>query len=1035
MEGKKQRTDLVAAAMRHKNITLLLVVTMMVAGMFSLLWIPKNEFPDFEAPVGLVIGAYPGANVEEVEQQLAKPMEEFLWTFKEINKRRTMTLSMNDGCAAVVYLDASVKNKTEFWNKLKERLPMLKLTLPSSVLGVVANDDFGETSTMLLTLESDTRSYREMGDYTDGLSDRLRSIPGLANIIKMGGQKEQLTVYLDRDRLSMYGLNTALLMSKLSGLTGTLYTGSLSDGKLSRPIHIKSSLNTENDLAQTILTSDPSGTVVRLGDIATIQREYPTPRQYIKNNGKKCILLSLQMTPGKNIMEFGQMVKEIISDYSQTLPDDVRINIISDQSHVVDHSIRDFMWEMLIAIVSVIIVVMLMLPLRVAGVAVATIPITILSSLALFMVLGVEINTVTLAALIVSLGMIVDDSVVVVDCYLDKLDAGMDRWKAAVASSREFVQSIITATLVISITFFPLIFTTQQVIHDFLQWFPYAISIVLVMSLLVAIFFVPILQYHFIHHGLHQTSDGKEVKKHRSMLDILQSAYDRLIEACFRHKIATMCVGLLSIIIGGVLMLLVPQRLMPRAERNQFAVDIFLPTGSDLRHTAAVADSLADILRQDERVENLTVFYGSGSPRFHATFIPNLGGTHFAQYIVNTHSDEETQGMLNDYAEKYADYFSDARVLFRQIEYSDKPYPIEVQLAGDNLDSIHVAVDSVRDRLSRNKEIAGLSTSFGSTNNCLEVVMNPEEAYHFGLSKTLLSLNFAMRYGGGIPVTSIWEGNKEVGIVIKDAKSESETIDDFKNIRVTGLLPTLTATPLSQVAEVHPGWNDGTVTRISGKRTAAVFGMLSRGAQVGKLTKQVYKDLETLRLPQGVTLKEGGQAEMEAMYRPQLYLGMEIAVVLIFFIIVFHLKSIPLTLLIMYSLGFSALGGALGLLLFGLEFGATGVLGFISLMGLITRCGIIMIDYAEELRVKEGLDVAAASLESAKRRFRPVFLTSMAASMGVVPMVIKNTPLWGQMGVVISLGALVSMLFIITMIPVGYCLIRNKFKSPDYEEA
>ena len=257
----------------------------------------------------------------------------------------------------------------------------------------------------------------------------------------------------------------------------------------------------------------------------------------------------------------------------------------------------------------------------------------------------------TLAALIVSLGMIVDDSVVVVDCYLDKLDAGISRWQAAIASSREFVKSIITATLVISITFFPLIFTTDQVIHDFLQWFPYSISIVLTVSLLVAIFFVPILQYRFIRHGLHEGEKVRksEGEKKTSMLDRLQKGYDRVIEACFRHKKMTMTVGLASIVAGGLLMTLIPQRLMPRAERNQFAVDVILPSGTDLHHTSAIADSLADILRKDPRVENLTTFYGSGAPRFHATFIPSLGGTNFAQFIVNTHNDTETQGMLNDY--------------------------------------------------------------------------------------------------------------------------------------------------------------------------------------------------------------------------------------------------------------------------------------------------------------------------------------------------------------------------------------------------
>ena len=1016
--------------MRHKNITLLLVVMMMLAGVFSLVKIPKNEFPQFNVPVGLVVGVYPGASEQEVERQLARPMEEFLWTFKEVNKQRTKTICVNNACVAMVYLDRSVVDQTVFWSKMKSRLPLLKAQLPDGVVDLVVNDEFGESSSMLVTLESEGKSYREMGDYVDGLSDRLRTVPGLANIVRMGGQKEQLSIYLDRDRLSLYGINTAMLMSKVSGMNGTFYSGSLDDGQLSRAIHVRPSLNSEQDLAQTIISSDPTGSVIRLGDIATIEREYPDPRQYIRNNGQRCILLSLQMTRGANIIEFGTKVKEIISDYQATLPDDVHINVISDQSQVVGHSIEDFMWEMLIAIVSVVIVVMLMLPLRVAGVAVATIPITIFSSLGLFLLFGLEINTVTLAALIVSLGMIVDDSVVVVDCYLDKLDAGVSRWKAAVESSREFVKSIITATLVISITFFPLIFTTDQVIHDFLQWFPYSISIVLTVSLLVAIFFVPILQYQFIRQGLKKEEEGKNQK---SMLDRLQRVYDRMIEACFRHKKLTMAVGLASIVVGGMLMTLIPQKLMPRAERNQFAVDVMLPSGTDLHHTAAVADSLANILRQDPRVVNLTVFYGSGAPRFHATFIPSLGGSNFAQFIVNTHSDAETQGMLNEYAETYAYHFADAQVMFRQLEYSDRTYPIEVKVQGDNLDSLHVAVDSIRYRLAKNKDIAVLTTSFGTNYSSLEVVMNPEEANHFGLSKSLLSLNFALRYGGGLPVTSIWEGDHEVNVVIKDANGRNQTVEDFKNIRVTGLLPTLTSAALSQVADVKPSWGDGNINRTGGQRTASVFGMTGRGAVIGKLTKEMYRDLQTLRLPEGVTMQQGGQAEMEATYRPQLYLGLEIAVLLIFFIIVFHLKSIPLTLLIMYSLGFSLLGGALGLLVFGQEFGATGILGFIALMGIITRCGIIMIDYAEELRLKEGFDVATAAVESAKRRFRPVFLTSMAASMGVIPMVIKNTPLWGPMGVVIFLGALVSMLFIVTMIPVGYCMVRNKFNSTNDE--
>ena len=1018
--------SLVASAMRHKSITLLLVLVMMLAGIASLIYIPKDEFPQVDLPVGLVVGVYPGASELEVEQQLAKPLEDFLWTFKEIDREKTTTMSMNDGCAAIVWLNGTESSKTEFWNKLKERLTLFRVTLPTGVLGVVANDDFGDSSAMLVTIESDSKTFRELGDYADGLSDRLRTVKSLANVIRMGGQKEQLSIYLDRDRLSMYGINTAMLMSKVSGLTGTLYTGSLEDGKLSRKIHIRSSLNTEQDLAQTIVSTAPTGEVVRLSDIATIKREYPEPRQYIKNNGRQCLLLSLQMIRGKNIIDFGTEVKQLISDYQQTLPKDVHINVISDQSQVVDHSIQDFMLEMLIAIVSVIIVVCLMLPLRVAGVAVVTIPITIFASMAIFLMTGVEINSVTLAALLVTLGMIVDDSVVVVDCYLDKLDSGMNRWHAAIESSREFVKSIITATLVISITFFPFLFTTDKLIHDFIQWFPYAISIVLTVSLVVAIFVVPILQHQFIKNGLHTGQQERNEGERKTMLERMQGHYDKLIEWCFRHRRATLAIGLASIVLGAVLILMLPIRLMPRAERNQFAVDIILPTGTDLDYTAQVADSLASIMRKDERVVNLTTFYGSGSPRFHATFLPNFGGTHFAQFIVNTHNDKETQEMLDDYAHRYSYYFPEAQILFRQIEYSDHQYPVEVEVKGDNLDSLHVAIDSIHHRLSKNKDIDVLTTSFGTTGNQLEVTMKPEEANRIGMSKSLLSLNFALRYGGGIPVTTIWEGDHELSITVKDADKGRHDIDEFKNIRVTSLIPTITAAPLSQIADVKPGWGSGTITRINGERTASVYGMMGRqGVKVGELTENIYRDLKTLRLPDGIRIEEGGQAETERTYRPQMYLGMQIAIVLIFFIIVFHLKSIPFTLLIMSSLGFSMIGGALGLHLFGQEFGATGVLGFVSLMGIITRCGIIMIDYAEELSHEHPTKEAA--LLSAKRRFRPVFLTSMAASMGVIPMVIKDTPLWGPMGVIICIGALVSMLFIITMIPVGYSVVKERF--------
>ena len=1014
---KNDRDNIVASAMKHKGITLLLVVVMMIAGIVSLVYIPKDEFPQFNLPIGLVVGVYPGATEDEVEQQLAKPLEDFLWNFKEVDKERVTTVCQNNICYSIVWLNCKSNESAEFWNKLKERLPLLRAQLPAGVLGVFANEDFGDVSAMLISIESEEKTYREMDNYTRALSDRLRAIPELANIYTLGGQNEQISVYLDRDRLVAYGLNTAAVYSKLSGLSGNIITGSLDDGNLSRMLHIVPSLNSEQDLAQTIVYSDPSGTIVRLSDIAEIKREYPQQKRYIHNNGHKSMMMSLQMVGGNNIVSFGKDVKAVLKDFEETLPPDVHINVVTDQSEVVDDSVKEFLLELLIAIASVVIVTLLMLPMRVAGVAVTTIPITIFISIAIFYMTGVEINSVTLAALIVSLGMIVDDSIVVVDCYIDRLDEGMPRWKAAIASARQFTASIITATLCISIVFFPFLFTTENIIHDFIQSFPYAITIVLTVSLLVALMVVPIIQHKFITHGF-----GDE---HHAILERMQAVYDGLIERCFRHKKLTLAVGFGTVALGGLLMLALPQRLMPRASRSLFAVEIWLPTGTDIVRTASVADSLANMLRKDERITNITTFYGMGSPRFHVTFLPQFGDTNYAQFIVNTHSDSETQGVLDDYSSLYANYFPEAQIKFKQIEYTDAASPVEVRLIGNNLDSLHIATDRVVSLLRRNPEIETVTTSWGTQNHRLDITLHPEQANQIGMSRSLLSLNLALRYSGGIPVAKMWEADDEIAVMIKDASGGKQTIEDFKDIRVSGLVPTLTTVPLTQVADVKPAWCGGIIQHRNGIRCASIMAQNVRGSKIGNINKELYAQLDTFSLPQGVKVAQGGQAESENRYRPQMYLGMVISIGLIVFILLFHLQSVRLMMLMMCSLVFAIPGTALGMYLLGFEFGATAILGIVSLMGIIARSGIIMIDYGEEL-YKNGMDIDEAAETAAKRRFRPIFLTSAAASMGVIPMVIKATPLWGPMGVVICVGAFISMLYIVTMIPVGYSLVANK---------
>lgn len=732
----------------------------------------------------------------------------------------------------------------------------------------------------------------------------------------------------------------------------------------------------------------------------------------------------MEMREGNNIVQMGEEVNKVLEEYEKELPDDVSIFRITDQSQVVGDSVTTFLRELLIAIIAVIIVVMLLMPLRVASVAASTIPITIFLSLLVFYACGLELNTVTLAALIATLGMIVDNSIVIIDCYMEKLDSGIDRWTAAIESAKEFFKSILSATLAISITFFPFLITSQGMINDFLQSFPWAITIILFLSLLVAVLLVPYIQYHFIHTGFRK-QPKEEKKQRRSFLTILQSSYDKLIVKCFAHPIRTMGVGLLSIVAGVVIFLSLPMKLMPFAERNQFAVEIYMPFGTALEQTAAVADSLESILRQDSRVVSVASFKGDGSPRFHTSYAPQMPGSNYAQFIVNTIGNKATEEMIAEYKDKYLNYFPNVRVRFKQLEYSEAAYPIEMRVKGNNRDSLRLAADKVKSVMS---EFDGLSLVHDNWEGQLPGVslrLKDDEMSRLGIDKTLLSTSLSMHLGNGLPVTTVWDGDYPIDVVLKDGGNIEPSYEDVGNQYVSAWGGTVSV-PVRQIADIEPDWHDAQIAHRNGIPSISIQSDVKEGSNAAALTKEIVKAIEKIDLPDGVDFEVGGSEETDNEMLDMILSGLFISIVVIFFILLFHFRRINMALLVLGSISLCLLGAALGIWVMELDVSVTAVLGIVSLMGILVRNGIIMLDYADELREKEGLTVREAALHSAKRRMRPIFLTSAAASMGVIPMILGGSPLWSPMGSVVFFGTIVSMVLTVTILPVAYWLIFSR---------
>ncbi|WP_321437408.1 efflux RND transporter permease subunit [uncultured Bacteroides sp.] len=1016
----KRKINIVELAMRHRQIVILIASLLVMFGVYSLTVMPKQEFPIFTIRQGLVIGVYPGATSAEVEEQLTKPLEKFIFTYKEVKKKKTYSTSKDGMVIVNVELNDDVKNKDEFWSKFKHGLEGFKAQLPSGVMALMANDDFGDTSALLITLESEDKTYRELEKYLEELQNRLRRIDAVSNLRSYGLQKEQISIYIEQEKLAAYGISSTTLAGNLFTQGFTSMSGSVDNKNFVAPIHVSETYKTERDVAEQIIYSDPTGHVIRLKDVARVVREYPDPDSYIKNNGKKCILLSMEMRTGNNIVQFGKDVNEVLESYQKELPKSVNMYRIADQSKVVGDSVFNFLKELMIAIGAVIIVIMCLLPMRVASIAASTIPISIFISLGLFYAFGIELNTVTLAALIVTLGMIVDNSIVIIDSYLEHLDEGMSRWHASVMSAMKLFKSIFSATLAISITFFPFLITTTGMYNDFLKVFPWSISIILGISLLVAMLLVPYMQYFFITKGLKQAKEGKEKKK--NMLDLLQEKYEVLLDKCFKHPWITLSTGVVTVVVGCILFSTLPQRLMPIAERNQFAVEFYLPKGTAIEQTAAVVNKLEGIMKKDKRVVSITSFVGEGSPRFHTSYAPNMPGSNYAQYIVNTVSSEATVELLDELTDKYSNYFPNTYVRFKQLDNSDARSPIEVRLSGDSLKDLNKAGEKVLLSLRNMEGLSMVRPNFEEQTPGAMIQINNDEANRLGITKSFVAANMAMRFGSGIPLTTLWDGDYPMQVKLKAERKTDPNFEDLGNEYVQSIVPGVSV-PLRQIANIVPDWTEGQIVRRNGVRTLSINADVKRGKNTTAMTVKVEKRLENISLPKGVTLSMGGQKESDGEALPQIIGALLIAIVIIFFILLFHFRKINLALLILVSMTLTVFGAAIGVLVMKQDVSMTGILGIVSLMGILVRNGIIMLDYAEELRNKHKLPVYEAALEAGKRRMRPIFLTSAAASMGVIPMIISNSPLWGPMGTVICFGTLISMVLVVTVLPIAYWLI------------
>lgn len=1003
--------------MKRHGLVMALFLVLMGFGIWSLPQMNKDEFPQFTIRQGLVVALYPGATAEEVEQQVTIPLEDYINSFEAVDKALTYSISEDGISYLYVMLRMDYIDKLT-WLKIRDGLPLLQKTkMPAGVLQTVLVDDFGNTSSLLIAVESDQRSPRELEQYVTQVCSHLRTIPEMGKLRIMGQQTEEIAITIDIESLSKYGISPTTLQAQMAmqGLR-TIGGENETQGKLQVVIPYQS----EYELQEQIVWSDPvTGAVVRLKDIASVERRYQTSKQYVEHDDKPCLIINMEMVPGNNIVAFGREVDKQLEEAAALLPPDIRFHRITDQPKVVNDSVLSFLRDILISILVVIAVMLLLFPLRTALVAATGLPVCTAICIGLMYLTGIELNTVTLAALIFVLGMIVDDSVIVIDGYSNYLSRGHSRWFAANVSTSLLFVPMSLATMAVCGMFFPMTRIITGPMGEFVQLFPWAVLYALVASIFYATWVTPFLAFRFIRERKPEELNLVE-RVQTKFFTWLQDAYKRGLQGCFRRPwiVWTMLGG--STLIGLILLANLNLQLLPKAEREFFAVEIHLADGATTQESAMVADSLARILRADSRVESVTAFIGQSSPRFHATYSPQTPAPNFAQLIVNTKSSKATTQILKEYSSRYENYFPNAYARFKQLDYQAVKNPLEVRVQGENWEEMAPYADSIYHFMVKQPEMQWVHCNYDNVAASTRIVLKADEATRLGITQTTLSV-YLREVTQGATITTLYEDSYGVPVVLYTSGADSMSIDELSALQVPTAIPGIWV-PLRQVANLEPSWHHTNLERRNSVRTITVAADLRGTTSQVTAEKKVkeWVDENITDLPDGVSITYGGLTEINGLMIPQILWSVVAALAVMLVLLLYHFGKIGLALLTLSSAILCLFGSMLGLWIFGLDISITAVLGIVSLIGIIVRNAIMMYEYAEDARKYKHLNYREAAYQAGLRRMRPVFLTSATTALGVLPMIIAATSLWMPMGVVICFGTLFTLPLTVTILPVVY---------------
>jgi len=1013
----------VKSSLRHVSVTLVLTSALVAAGIYSLATMPRREDPKITVRTGLVSAQYPGATAEQVEKQVATKIEERLFRYAEVRKDRTFSTSRPDVVIINVELEDWVTNPDTFWSKLRHDMNQLRDTdLPESVRGPVVDSDFGDTVAALIAVRGSRYGYRELKDYARSIEEALRTLRPVAKIRRVGEQPEEIQITSSLERLSQYALNPVKVAGALQGRNSLEYAGSLDSASGAVQLNPNGPFQAEDQIRRVIVDISPlTGQPVHIGDVAEVRRGYKDLEFATRYMGEPALMLAVEMQEGNNIVQFGDALRTKLDEIKTTLPADIRIDFVADQPRMVSERISHFIREFGIAIAAVILVTILLLPLNVAVIAALAIPVTLAVTFGVMNVFGIELHQVSIAALIVVLGMVVDDAIVIADNYVELLDRKLPVAEAAWRCASEMALPVLTATLTIVASFLPLLMLSGAV-GEFIRALPLTVATALVVSYAVAMLLTPILARFFIKKGLHGDTQGFRARF--SPLALMQRGYVHAVGYGMKHKALVLAGAVMALILGAVMLRVTPRQFFPSAERNQFVIDVFAPEGTRLGVTDGLTRRIEEHLQREPLVRDFSTFLGGSAPRFYYNVNPQQPASNYAQILVNTREVKGTSQLTRQLRPQMARLVPEALVIVRELQQGHiLEAPLEIRVSGEDLATLKTIGRQVQNVIESTAGAVYTHTDYREDLWQMRIDVKEEIANRLGLSNSSIARQLAGSFHG-IPVTTFWEGDRAVDVTLRVSEDRRKSFDNVENAYVSSLL-TGARFPLRAVATFYPDWESGRIVRRNGVRTLTVRTFPDERHFASQLLEAARPKLGGLNLPDGYRIAYGGEAEKQAETFSELLGALAVSLVAIFLILLLQFRSISEPLVVMAAIPLAFPGAAAGLLLIGNPFGFTAFMGIVSLGGIVVRNAIILVDYIKE-RMREGVALEDAALEAGVRRLRPIFLTTMAAAVGVTPMILSGSSLWSPLASTIAVGLIASMFFTLIAVPVIFVLVKRR---------